>query len=385
MPDQVARLKVDLAPAQLVTDADINDWAADQHIFVSSVMAGMADERSAVASSIERIGGNVVMFERFGGRDDDPEQAYLTEVGRSDIYIGILGERYGKPLPSGYSATHAEYREAIRRGLRMSVWVWDGPLAGPQHDFVDEVRVFHTTGTYQSASELGPAVEGRLRAIAAEALSPWVKVGDVVFRARTVAFDGKSLSVEARVRDDNVVAALEALRPGGIWSGPKEVKATWSGRTENIAVKSVETHTAAGRGARVSLTAERAAPTSGRPALVDVALSDRSPEDLTELAVRVSLFGEQNPLGMMSFMAKMDNPFPTIESMRLPEDAVQPVAHLLLTEALVGSARAERITSLEVGPRRNGARRLLIAWQPKQRYSNHVPDERRVEGQTSLT
>ena len=64
-----------------------------------------------------------MLFERFGGRDDDPEVAYLEQVGRCTTYIGILGERYGKPLRSGYAATHAEYDEAQLRGLRISMWV----------------------------------------------------------------------------------------------------------------------------------------------------------------------------------------------------------------------------------------------------------------------
>src|SRR5205814_1399837 len=117
-----------------------------------------------------------------------PEAAYLAEVAGSDIYLGLLGERYGKPLPSGYSATHAEYREAIRRGLRISVWTTSGALSGPQRDFLDEVRVFKTTGTYTDPSNLGQLVSGRMRSLSAEALSPWIKVHNVIFRARRVAY-----------------------------------------------------------------------------------------------------------------------------------------------------------------------------------------------------
>jgi hypothetical protein len=36
-------------------------------------------------------------------------KAYLSEVETSDIYVGILGKHYGKPLPSRFSATHSEY------------------------------------------------------------------------------------------------------------------------------------------------------------------------------------------------------------------------------------------------------------------------------------
>jgi hypothetical protein len=62
------------------------------------------------------------MWERFGGRDSDPNEAYLAEVRSSTIYVGLLGARYGRLLPDRYSATHQEFREAEREGLRTSVW-----------------------------------------------------------------------------------------------------------------------------------------------------------------------------------------------------------------------------------------------------------------------
>ena len=105
----------DLSPAEQLPDSEVRAWANQQRVFISSVMAGMETVRSAVAEAIQQLGAEPVWFENFGGRDDNPESAYLNEVAASDVYLGILGERYGTPLPSGYSATHAEYREAIRR------------------------------------------------------------------------------------------------------------------------------------------------------------------------------------------------------------------------------------------------------------------------------
>ena len=59
-------------------------------------MTELAEERRAVAAGIRAVGLRAVMFEEFGGRDADPEAAYLSEVQGSDIYVGILGQRYGK-------------------------------------------------------------------------------------------------------------------------------------------------------------------------------------------------------------------------------------------------------------------------------------------------
>lgn len=57
-----------------------------------------APETSNSTHAVERAGAQAVWFERFGGRDDDPEGAYLAEVGRCTVYVGILGERFGRPL-----------------------------------------------------------------------------------------------------------------------------------------------------------------------------------------------------------------------------------------------------------------------------------------------
>ncbi len=80
-------------------------------------MSELPNERRAVADAVRAVGATPVMFEQFGGRDGDAEDAYLAEVETSDIYITVLGQRYGKPLPSRFSATHAEYLHAEERGL----------------------------------------------------------------------------------------------------------------------------------------------------------------------------------------------------------------------------------------------------------------------------
>lgn len=115
---------VDLAAAAARPTPDaVAGWAADQRVFVSSVMGGMTAERRAVVAGIEQVGAQPVWFEGFGGRDDDAELAYLSEVASSTVYVGILGRTYGRLQKSRRSATHDEYREAERRGLRIRAYV----------------------------------------------------------------------------------------------------------------------------------------------------------------------------------------------------------------------------------------------------------------------
>ena len=190
-------ITVDRSSPEPLTTAELQAWMSEHPVFVSSVMAGMTAEREAARDVVEGIGGKVLLFERLGGRDDEAEIAYLTGVRSSDIYVGILGERYGNPDRTGYSPTHTEYNEAIKAGLRISVWATTGEMDGRQRDFLEEIRTFHTTGVYSSPDDLGEGLERRLTEIASAANSPWCKVGPVLFRARRYSHDGTRISVEA--------------------------------------------------------------------------------------------------------------------------------------------------------------------------------------------
>jgi hypothetical protein len=84
------------AAAELPSDDGVREWAREKRAFISSVMAELAAERQAAAAGVRGVGLRAVIFEEFGGRDADPAEAYLAEVEGSDIYVGILGKRYGR-------------------------------------------------------------------------------------------------------------------------------------------------------------------------------------------------------------------------------------------------------------------------------------------------
>src|ERR1700686_1042153 len=141
MTDQVI-IDLQASPGQL-TESALKGWGAEQRVFISSVMQGLELERQAVAAAVERIGAEPVMFERFGGRDDTPDKAYLSEVRLSTTYVAILGRRYGQILASRRSATHEEYREAERTHLRICAWVrTNEEREGDQQTLADEIRTF---------------------------------------------------------------------------------------------------------------------------------------------------------------------------------------------------------------------------------------------------
>ena len=296
------------AAAELPRDEAVCEWARDQRVFISSVMAELGEERAAAADGVRSVGARPVMFEEFGGRDADPLDAYLGEVETSQIYVGILGQRYGRPLPTRFSATHTEFQHAEQQGLRMAVWALDTQQReGPQQSFLDEVRAFHVVPAFRSPADLQRRVSERLRGIAAEDLAPWTKLGFIVFRASEVTHAGDEIAVTARVQSDDVAHALEAIAPDNFVAG-EEHRFTWAGRCRHVRVANVRSTTTTARSKLMHLQLEVVE--GHRDPLLEIVFNQQTPADLTDAALRTALFGEPNPLARqhMDFMAKMPDP-----------------------------------------------------------------------------
>jgi len=376
-------LTIDLAAAgRTVSDDELRAWASSHSVFLSSVMGEVAAERRAVAEALQDAGFSVRWFEEFGGRDDPAEQAYLSEVAASDTYLGILGDEYGGMLPTGFSATHAEYLEARERGKRISFWVRSegGARAGHARNFLDEVRVFNVTGSFDAAADLPGRVMRRMREMAAEDLSPWVKIGDVVLRGERTNDSGSELRISARARDANVLRRLEELGPRQGWDAGGEVKVTYDDRSGVGRIQRVESETRSQAYRDVTLTLTVEWVTGGDP--MAAGTTGYAAEDLTEVGVRTGLLGEGLPqqLGAMGFMVDTSDPLAELQQMQVPEGSVQPIARLLVAEALIGSRRAASIESFSLGPNVQDMRRLALGWREPRRYTNVEPGSRFVEG-----
>lgn len=372
-----------------LSTGQIADWAADKRVFISSVMEGLTAERRAVAEAVSELGVEPVWFEEFGGRDQDPEQAYVSEVDSSDVYVGILGSRYGRQNPeTGFSATHAEYLRAVERGLRVSVWVLDvDDMAGHQRDFLAEVRTYFTTETVDGPDRLASRVADRLGTIAAEDVAPWCKVGNIIFRAGSIRDDGTTITIDANVRDGDVAHALQRLRPDG-FDRSRQLTAVVAGTVATVRVDSLASEMTAGTSTRLSVKLTRNGNRGGGGSLTDAAYSTGtstySPDDLTAIGLRVALFEEPNPLGHMSSFADVGDPVGPLREMQVSEESLRPILRLMLTEALVGSGRASRIVKLLVGPRSpGGGRRLLLEWETPGRFGR-ASERRQVEGRVEL-
>lgn len=97
-------------------------------IFISGVQKELKAERRAVKTAV--LGDvllaeyfDVFLFEDAPARGKSPESAYLDEVKESDIYIGLLGDRYGGSVGGGMSPTEAELKEAQKRHKEILIYI----------------------------------------------------------------------------------------------------------------------------------------------------------------------------------------------------------------------------------------------------------------------
>ena len=372
------------AAAELPSVENIREWALDKRVFISSVMSELAAERLAVAASIRTEGLTAVMFEEFGGRDADPQDAYLAEVDTADIFVGILGRTYGKPLKTRFSATHTEYLHAEKASLRIAMWTTDtNEREGPEQSFLDEVRTFHVVPPYRSVLDLETQVGQRLRSIAAEDLAPWCKLGQIVFRASEVDDHGDHIFVTARVKDDSVGRALEGTRGGDGWSSAKGLRLTWAGRSKQVDVDKVRVTSTSARSRtfRIELSV-----TERRGRGLEYSMNGLSPDDLTDVALRMVLFGEQNPLTRqhMGFAVEMDDPLQSLRDNPVSEEIIRPLSELFVTDVLVGSGKAERVVTFKLGIPVRQRRSLFLQWETPRRHINDRATIRELKGEVRI-
>jgi hypothetical protein len=172
------------------------------------------------------------------------------------------------------------------------------------------------------------------------------------------------------------------MRPSNSFGRNSQTRITWPTGTTNVRVTEVSTTVSSSLSRDMTITAEVLPDQNGAPPM---GVNGRTPEELTEIALRSALFGEPNPLGDMTFMARADNPLPLLNGSGLGEDAVEQVARLLITEQLVAGLRGGHITQFRLGPTRAGTRLLRLGWIPDQRYTNVAPQPCLIDGTVKIT
>lgn len=95
-------------------------------VFVSSTYEDLADHRQAVEQSLALSDIDYNAMEHFASSSSPPLQTCLDAVEQSDVFVGILGVRYGGSPPGGkLSFTEREYRLARSLGMPTLMFLID--------------------------------------------------------------------------------------------------------------------------------------------------------------------------------------------------------------------------------------------------------------------
>ena len=97
-------------------------------IFISSVQGEFAEERAALRDYIRadvliRRFFDVFLFEDVPASDQRPDELYLDEVERCDIYVGLFGTHYGSEDEEGVSPTEREFDHATALGAHRLIFM----------------------------------------------------------------------------------------------------------------------------------------------------------------------------------------------------------------------------------------------------------------------
>ena len=344
-------------------------------------MGDTSPERQGVAAVIDAMGARAVWFEEFG-RDADAEEAYLTQVDASTIYVGILNELYGRPNPpDGDSATEMEFRRAREAGRRVNIYLAaQAPMReGALTRFIERARFFMTTENYTDVADLGGRVRRRLEELAAEALSPWVKLGELVFRADEIDDTGATIAIRARVSEE-IAHQLEALRDQRYRQ--TRLRFVSRSRVAEGDLGAVRRTTRAG--GTEELRVELANVRSPQGEAMRAGTSGHSADELVELGMRALFAGAPLPDGVepLSFLAGTGiNTQDLSQVFDLPNEIAEAVTRLVIADGLVGSGRARRIVSFSLGPRHGDTRRVALEWEDTHTYVNVTPERRHLQAE----
>jgi hypothetical protein len=110
-------------------------------VFISSVRRGLEDERDYLPALLKASGHQPRRFEDFSAQPVPSRDACLAGVEAAEVYLLLLGQHYGEPLPdTGKAPTEEEFTVAKRRGMTVLVFRKTGDTADErQRDFIARV------------------------------------------------------------------------------------------------------------------------------------------------------------------------------------------------------------------------------------------------------
>lgn len=210
--------------------------AAPMIVYLSSTLTDLAAERAAVK---EVLGGTCVVRESYEPSDANLVSKCLEDVSTSEIYIGIVGLRYGfVPPGQTVSITQLEYEHAKRRGLRRLLFLKNEDAiafsrtdASTKEHPVDVIQGFRaqlssgaddepTPGRFGTVDQLKLAVQGAISKVQAaksqvttlmkgEPLHPWTVLYETAVACVPGTDEQMQATLQALARADRRIALFD--------------------------------------------------------------------------------------------------------------------------------------------------------------------------------
>ncbi len=126
-------------------------------VFISSIIQGFTGERQAAESAVKSLGLLPIMAEQFGAQPLSPRHACLQGVRKSDLFLSMLGSRYGDETDSGKSPCEEEFDEARQGGLPIFIFIKNCERDEKQEVFKERITSYekgYFVHFFDSADEL---------------------------------------------------------------------------------------------------------------------------------------------------------------------------------------------------------------------------------------
>lgn len=113
-------------------------------IFISSSMKDLQEERKVIDNAISQLRFQALRAETIGAQSVSPREACTMMAQDCDIYLGILGGRYGYIPPNeSVSVTEMEFNEARRLGKPILLYRKEVDAPEPrQKEFIERIGDF---------------------------------------------------------------------------------------------------------------------------------------------------------------------------------------------------------------------------------------------------
>ncbi len=133
-------------------------------IFISSVQSEFAKERQMLADYLQAdplLGKffEPFLFEQLPAYDASTKMIYLSEVEISNIYLGLLGERYGFEDSEGISPTEREFNHATKHHKVRLIFIKDTERRDEKEQkFINKVQNVLVRKKFSGIDELKTSV-----------------------------------------------------------------------------------------------------------------------------------------------------------------------------------------------------------------------------------